>query len=117
MNPNGHAELATLQSWAVEAEAAAVIPDTLRRWLPAERNAAKVLDFDATVATVTAALLTGQELGFRPMASLRVIDVIRQTPALRAVGLRALLLSHGHEILVIETTETRARVRGRRAGT
>jgi hypothetical protein len=121
----GH-ELATLQSWAVEAEAAAgiarslaptaFIPDTLRRWLPASGNQPRQLDFESTVATVTAALLTGQELGFRPMASLRVIDVIRQTPALRAVGLRALLLSHGHQIVVTETTETRARVRGCRAG-
>lgn len=68
---------------------------------------------------MSAALLTGQELGFSPMASLRSIDVIPPgygSPALRAVALRALLQQHGHVIEVVETTQTRAVVRGRRDG-
>jgi hypothetical protein len=74
------------------------------------------IDHDASVAQVTAALLTGQELGFSPMASLRSIDVIHGTPALRAAALRGLLQAHGHDLWVVETTATRAIVKGRRRG-
>lgn len=115
---------ASLVAWSEEAEAAAGIARSLAgtAFVPAslkifdERNN---LDFDATVAQVTAALLTGQELGLHPMASLRSIDVIPPgsgSPALRAAAARGLLQQHGHEIWVVEQTETRAVVRGRRAG-
>ena len=88
----------SLRTWFAEAEAAASIarqvadtpfvPDSLKRWTnPEERDPAKrVLDLDATVAVVSAALLAGQELGFSPMASLRSMDVIKGTPALGARG-------------------------------
>lgn len=113
----------SLRAWFAEAEAAAGIanqvcstafcPDTLKRW-KAEGNR-KVLDVEATVATVAAALMTGQELGFGPMASLRSIDIIRGTPALRAIALRALVQKHGHDITIVDATEHRAVVRGRRS--
>jgi hypothetical protein len=64
----------------------------------------------------TAAILTGMEVGLRPMSALRSIDVINGVPALRAVTLRALVQSRGHEIWVEESTRTRAVVRGRRQG-
>jgi len=115
----------TLALWAAEAEAAAgiarqlagtaFIPDSLR-----VRDQQDRVDWDATVAQVTAALLTGQELGLNPMASLRSIDVIPPgsgSPALRALVMRALLQQHGHDIWVEESTATRAIVRGVRAGT
>ena len=73
-------------------------------------------DAGATAANVAAAILTGQELGLGPMASLRSIDVINATPALRAIALRALVQSHGHRITVEEATSTRAVVAGLRAG-
>lgn len=114
----------SLVLWAAEAEAAAVlakafaptafIPDSLR-----VRDHQGTVDLAATVATVTAALLTGQELGLSPMASLRSIDVIPPgsgSPALRAAALRGLLQHHGHDLQVIEATDSRAVVRGRRAG-
>jgi hypothetical protein len=63
---------------------------------------------------VSAALLAGQELGFGPMASLRSIDIIKGTPALRAIALRALVQKHGHDIWVVESTAYRAIVRARR---
>ncbi len=117
--------LPSLRSWFAEAEAAAGIahqiaqtpfcPDTLKRWTVSEDGRKKVLDLDATVATIAAAFMTGQELGFGPMASLRSIDVIRGTPALRAMALRALVQTYGHDITTIEQTETRAVVRGRRS--
>ena len=115
----------SLVAWAEQAEAAAGIaralvatafcPDSLK-----VRRHDGTLDFDASVATVAAALLTGQELGLDPMASLRSIDVIPPgsgTPALRAVALRALVQHAGHDIWVAESTDTRAVVRGQRNGT
>lgn len=63
-----------------------------------------------------AAIMMGQELGLSPLASLRSIDVIKGTPGLRAIGLRALVQSHGHEIWTVESTATQAIVRGKRKG-
>ncbi len=118
----------SLRGWALEAEAAAgiaralaptpFVPDGLRRWLnPQERDPAKrQLDFEGTVATVTAVLLAGQELEFGPMASLRAITIIKGTVALYAVACRAILQRNGHDILVKESTDFRAIVDARRAG-
>jgi hypothetical protein len=113
----------SLVNWAEEAEAAAgiaralagtaFVPDSLRVY-DDQHN----LDLDATVATVTAALLTGTELGMGPMAALQSIDVIPPgsgQPSLRALALRGLLQHHGHDIWVVESTNSRAVVRGRRA--
>jgi len=118
----------SLRGWAAEAEAAAgiaralagtaFVPDHLRVWTnPTERDPAKrILDYDNTVAQVTAVLLAGQELEFGPMASLRAFVIIRGTVALYAIAARALLQRHGHEIVVVESTSSRAIVRGLRAG-
>jgi hypothetical protein len=133
MSLNG--EVASLQAWAAEAEAAAgiaralartpFIPDGLKRYAPGHdprgaeacnRGRCTHLDEDATTATVAAVLLAGQELGIGPMAALRSIDVINGTPALRALAARALLLQRGHEINVVESTATRCVIRARRAG-
>jgi hypothetical protein len=127
-NGGASAEL-TLRGWAAEAEAAAniakalaptdFVPDQLRRWQnPQERDPAKkVLDYDGTVQTIAAVLLAGQELGLKPMASLRSFTIIRGTVAMYAIAARALLLNHGHEIIVVESTTERAVVRARRYGT
>ena len=118
----------SLQAWAAEAEAAAVIaralaptpfiPEQLRRYVnPDEKDPRKKqLDYEGTVATVMAVFLAGQELGFGPMASLRSITVIKGTVGLYALAARALLQQHGHEIVVKESSSTRAVVDGRRAG-
>ncbi len=125
---SGNGEL-SLRGWAAEAEAAAniakalaptdFVPDQLRRWQnPQERDPAKkVLDYDGTVQTIAAVLLAGQELGIKPMASLRSFTIIRGTVAMYAIAARALLLNHGHEIIVVESTTERAVVRARRFGT
>lgn len=65
---------------------------------------------------ITAAILAGQELGLRPMASLRSMDIIQGTPALRAHAMRGLVQSHGHALQLVESTETRCVYRGRRKG-
>jgi hypothetical protein len=126
--PPGNGEL-TLRGWAAEAEAAAniakalaptsFVPDHLRVWRnPEERDPAlRELDYDRTVQTVAAVLLAGQELEFKPMASLRAFVIIRGTVALFAAAARGILQRHGHDIVVAESTSQRARVQGRRNGT
>ncbi len=63
-----------------------------------------------------AAIMTGQELGLSPIASLRSIDIIQGVPAMRAVAMRALAQSRGHDLWVVEATATRCVVKGRRKG-
>ena len=65
---------------------------------------------------VTGAILAGRELGLEPMAALRVIDIIDGTPSIRAVGLRGIVLAHGHKVWVEESTTSRAIVCGQRRG-
>lgn len=65
---------------------------------------------------ITAAILTGTELGMQPMAALRSLDIIQGTPALRAHAMRALVLSHGHKVQLVESTPDKCVYRGRRKG-
>ena len=65
---------------------------------------------------ITAAILAGSELGLKPMATLKSIDVIQGTPALRAHAMRAVVQKQGHEIELVESTDTRCVMRGRRKG-
>jgi len=64
----------------------------------------------------TAAILAGIEVGLQPMAALRSFDVIQGQAAPRAITLRAIVQSQGHEMELIESTATRCRMRGRRRG-
>ncbi|MGW6531401.1 hypothetical protein [Streptomyces venezuelae] len=65
---------------------------------------------------ITAAILAGAELGLKPMATLKSIDVIQGTPALRAHAMRAVVQKQGHEIELVESTPDRCTMRGRRKG-
>lgn len=65
---------------------------------------------------IAAAILAGAELGLKPMATLKSIDIIQGTPALRAHAMRAVLQGQGHEIELVDSTDTRCVMRGRRAG-
>lgn len=64
----------------------------------------------------TAAILAGDEVGLSPMASLRSFDVINGTAAPRAITLRAIVQSRGHDVWLVEQTDARAIVAGKRAG-
>lgn len=99
-----------LVAWALEARQAAQVAESLSRtsFVPASLR--------GKPADITAAILAGQELGLQPMATLRSIDVIQGTPALRAHAMRGLLQSQGHEIELLESTDEFCRMRGRRAG-
>ncbi|MFD8200028.1 hypothetical protein [Streptomyces sp. NPDC059701] len=65
---------------------------------------------------ITAAILAGAELGLKPMATLKSIDVIQGTPALRAHAMRAVVQKQGHEIELVESTPEKCVMRGRRKG-
>ncbi|WP_405960754.1 hypothetical protein OG235_27705 [Streptomyces sp. NBC_00024] len=65
---------------------------------------------------ITAAILAGAELGLKPMATLKSIDVIQGTPALRAHAMRAVVQQQGHDIELVESDDTRCVMRGRRKG-
>lgn len=64
----------------------------------------------------TAAMLTGAEMGFGPMAALRAFDPIGGTPAPKAITLRAVAQSHGHEVRILHSDDQRAEVAVRRKG-
>jgi hypothetical protein len=99
-----------LMQWAYEAHQAHQIATKLAAtsFVPASMR--------GKPGDVTAAILAGQELGLRPMASLRSMDVISGTPALRAHAMRGLVQSHGHSIQLVESSPTRCVMRGRRKG-
>lgn len=64
----------------------------------------------------TAAILAGTEVGLSPMSALRAFDIIQGQAAPRAITLRAVVQSYGHEVELVESTATRCRMRGRRKG-
>ena len=100
----------SLMLWVLEAKQAHVVAQGLAStsFVPASLRG-KPHD-------VMAAILTGQELGLQPMASLRSMDVIQGTPALRAHAMRGLVQSKGHEVVLVESTPDRCVMRGRRNG-
>ncbi len=96
--------------WAEAASAAEALADRLcnTRFAPAAyRN--KPLEG-------AAAIMAGAEVGLSPIASLRAFDDIQGTPAPKAITLRAIVQSHGHDILIKESSDTQAVVVGRRKG-
>lgn len=64
----------------------------------------------------TAAILSGAEVGLSPLAALRSFDIISGTAAPRALTLRAIVQSQGHQMWTQESTATRAIVCGQRLG-
>ena len=103
-------QVADLVAWADSARAAASIATSLVRtsFVPEA--------FRGKPEEATAAILSGAEVGLSPMASLRSFDVIQGSAAARAITLRAIVQSAGHQLWTEESTETRAVVCGRRNG-
>jgi len=104
------AEIDTLHNWVYVAGKVHGIATSLARtsFVPASMK--------GRPDDIAACILTGRELGFDPMASLRSIDIIDGTPALRAITLRAIVQAKGHEVWVEESTMNKAVVCGIRAG-
>lgn len=92
--------LAPVADLASKISTTAFVPDSMR----------------GNTAAVAAAILTGREMGVGPMTSLRHMHIIKGKTGQSAELMRALVLSHGHQIRYVETTETRCVVEGRRAG-
>jgi hypothetical protein len=99
-----------LQQWAAGARAAASIAVSLSKTAFVSKT------FAGKPEEITAAILTGQEIGLEPLSALRSIDIIQGTPAMRAHALRGLVQSRGHDVWVEKQTATEAIVCGQRKG-
>lgn len=98
-----------LVEWAEEAQAAHGLAEALCQTPFAGQ-------FKGQPGAATAAILRGHEMGLTPVTSLAAFDLIQGTPAPKAITLRALAQSHGHDIEIVESTPERAVARYRRAG-
>lgn len=99
-----------LGEWAHSAQAAYQVAENLVRTSFVPEG------FRGKPHEATAAILSGLEVGLSPMAALRSFDVIQGTAAPRAVTLRAIVQSAGHEMEIVESNATRCKMRGRRRG-
>jgi hypothetical protein len=109
----GHMQTQAVQrlaDWAASAIAAHEVADSLVQtsFVPEA--------FKNKAHEATAAILAGAEVGLSPMASLRSFDIIGGTAAPRAITLRAIVQSQGHNVWVKESTASRAVVCGSRRG-
>jgi hypothetical protein len=99
-----------IADWAHAADAAYAIATKL------VQSSFVPVAFRGKAVEATAAILAGAEVGISPMSALRAFDVIQGVAAPRAITLRAIAQSFGHDIEITETNSTRCTVRGRRKG-
>lgn len=119
--------VAAIELWARTAQAASqlverlvdspFVPEAFRpklepRATPDQRAEAR----EIAVATATAAVLYGGEIGLSPMQSLSNVIVIKGKPGLYAETMVALVQAAGHEVWTEDVSDTRAIVCGRRVG-
>lgn len=99
-----------LADWVASADAAYNVAARLveSSFVPAQ--------FKGKPIEATAAILAGSEVGLSPMAALRSFDIISGQAAPRAITLRAIVQSFGHEIVMDESTSMRCIMRGKRRG-
>lgn len=99
-----------LGEWAQSADAAYTVAQRLSEssFVPQQ--------FRGKAVELTAAILSGIEIGLSPMAAMRAFDIIQGQAAPRAVTLRAVVQSHGHEMVLEESTATRCKMKGKRRG-
>lgn len=103
-------DMTPMMQWAAESRQVAIVAVSLAKTSFVPKA------FQGKPAEVTAAILAGNEMGMQPMAALRSINVIQGMPSLSAVAMRGLVQSHGHKIWIVESSKTRAVVRGQRRG-
>jgi hypothetical protein len=99
-----------LVAWATAAHAANQLAKALAAtdFCPAH--------FRGKPGEATAAIIAGDEVGLPPLAALRSIYIVHGTPAMYARTMRALALSHGHEMWTESATDAKVVVCGRRRG-
>jgi hypothetical protein len=98
-----------LVEWAEEAAAAHQLASALCKTAFAGQ-------FKDNPGGATAAILRGHEMGLTPVTSLAAFDLIQGQPAPKAITLRALVQSHGHDLEIVESNNERAVARYRRNG-
>jgi hypothetical protein len=99
-----------LAEWAQSADAAYQVAERLASsaFVPAQ--------FKNKPVELTAAILSGLEVGLSPMAAMRSFDIIQGQAAPKAITLRAIVQSYGHEMVLVESTNSRCRMKGKRRG-
>lgn len=102
------AAVTRLGEWAQSADAAYQVATRL------SDSAFVPQQFRGKPVETTAAILAGLEVGLSPMQAIRSFDIIQGTAAPRAITLRALVQSHGHEMILVESGPTRCKMKGRR---
>jgi hypothetical protein len=110
-----------LAVWAEQARQTATVARSLAptHFVPQSlRSTSKEPDewLAQTSSNVTAAILTGAELGLTPRAALRSVVVIQGTPTMTALAIRGLVQSKGHRVTKIESSDTRCVYEGQRLG-
>lgn len=107
------------------ATAGAQPPTELDQWVTVVRDISKLAgqiadtpfvpeEMRGNPAAVTAAILTGREMGLGPMTSLQHIHVVKGKPGKSAEIMRGMVLAAGHHIRDVEVTDTRVVIEGRR---
>lgn len=99
-----------LVDWAREADAALSLAQKLTN------TAFCPEQFRGKPGDAAAAMLAGGELGLSPLTAMGAFDVIQGRASARAITIRALAQAQGHEIVMVESTSTRCRMKGRRRG-
>ena len=102
--------VARLAEWAASAEAAYGVAERL------VQTSFCPVAFRGKPMEATAAILAGAEVGLSPMSALKAFDVIQGQAAPRAITLRAIVQSYGHDVVLVESTSTRCRMKGLRRG-
>src|SRR5258706_2009751 len=99
-----------LRDWAEAARAAHIVATSLCKtsFVPKE--------YRGKPDETTAAILAGMEVGLSPIAAINASSPIMGQAAPKAITLRAIVQSRGHEIELVESTASRCIMRGRRAG-
>lgn len=97
-----------LRDWAEAASAAHSVATSLCKtsFVPKE--------YRGKPDETTAAILAGMEIGLSPIASVNAYSPIQGQAAPKAITLRAIVQSRGHEIELLESTSDRCIMRGRR---
>ncbi|HEY5482799.1 MAG TPA: hypothetical protein VIK31_03170 [Propionibacteriaceae bacterium] len=120
----------TIQQWQPPQAAVPTIPSSVVRLVDAfqESEAAFALAerlvqtsfcptaFRGRPGEAAAAMMAGSEIGLSPLAALGAFDVIEGRAAARAITLRAVVQARGHEIVLVESSDTKCKMKGRRAG-
>lgn len=107
-----------LIAWARAASAAHQLARSLcnTSFVPDTVKNVRLPDGTIDPGNATAVIIMGDELGLSPLASLRSIYIFKGTPALYARSMRALALSHGHQMWNESSTDNEVVVCGQRKG-